>query len=179
MNAGLKGFKGRGRRRGGKRRGRGTYDSDRPPVFTLKERGGPVIFEASKRVTSSDVADRALRHVEPGSTVFTDEYRSYGVLGSLGYRHVRVDHSSGLYADGDAHVNGAEGCNRRFRRFIEGAMGVSKRNLGQYCNAVTVYANSYAVAPRLGIALLAALVSVSALFEDCLRLTSKRKLYNS
>jgi len=58
---------------------------------------------------------------------------------------------------GDAHVNGAEGCDRRFRRFIE----VSKGSLGQYCNAV-----------------LAALVSVSALFEDCLRLT-KRKLYSS
>ena len=59
---------------------------------------------------------------------------------------------------GDAHVNGAEGCDRRFRRFVE----VSKGNLGQYCNAV-----------------LAALVSVSALFEDWLRLTLKRKLYSS
>jgi len=76
---------------------------------------------------------------------------------------------------GDAHVNGAEGCDRRFRRFVE----VSKGNLGQYCNAATVYANSYAVALRLGVALLAALVAVSALFEDCLRLTSKHKLYNS
>ena len=95
MNAGLKGVKGGGRRRGSKHRGRGTYGSGRVPMFTLKERGSPVLFEASKRATSKDVIRKAVRHIEPGSIVFTDEYRSYAVLGSLGYRHLLVNHSSG------------------------------------------------------------------------------------
>ena len=36
-----------------------------------------MLFEAPKRVTS-----KTARHIKPESIVFTDEYRSYAVLGS-------------------------------------------------------------------------------------------------
>ena len=49
-------------------------------------------------------------------------------------------------------------------------MGVSKSNLCRYCSAATLYANSYAAAPRLGLILLVMLISLSRAFEDYLRL---------
>ena len=45
--------------------------------------------------------------VEPGSTVYTDEHRSYfGLRGD--YRHKAVQHKIKQYVDGQAHTNGIE-----------------------------------------------------------------------
>ena len=47
--------------------------------------------------------------VAKGAVVYTDELKSYGGLAAKGYAHSMVNHSAGVYADGDAHTNTVEG----------------------------------------------------------------------
>ena len=47
--------------------------------------------------------------VLPASTVYTDEYTAYRDLDRIGYRHSRVNHSQGVYVDGDVHTQTIEG----------------------------------------------------------------------
>ena len=96
------------RRRGGGRR-RGRYTGRKKPFFTLVERR--MLFLAEKGTDSKTVAKVLLRHVEPGSTVYTDGFRGYGLVGMLGYVHMSVRHSGGVHAVGPVHVNGAESWN--------------------------------------------------------------------
>jgi len=48
------------------------------------------------------------QRVTKGSTVYTDELRSYRHLSKEGYRHSKVKHRDGAYARGNVHVNGLE-----------------------------------------------------------------------
>ena len=54
--------------------------------------------------------------VTPGAQVFTDEWRSYRPLASLGYCHKRVEHGAREYVRGDAHTNGIESLWSMFKR---------------------------------------------------------------
>ena len=47
------------------------------------------------------------RTVADGSRICTDDHKGYDGLGRK-YRHGRVAHSKGQYANGDAHTNGIE-----------------------------------------------------------------------
>lgn len=49
-----------------------------------------------------------LNHVEKGSVVFTDDFKSYSGLKEKGYEHATVHHSIGEYVKGEAHTNGVE-----------------------------------------------------------------------
>ena len=63
-------------------------------VFGMLERGD---------VVPDQEAGPSWPRTEPGSTVHTDELRSY-FGGQAGYRHETVNHSAGEYVDGDCHV---------------------------------------------------------------------------
>ena len=47
--------------------------------------------------------------IEGGAQVFTDEYRVYEALPSMGYKHGGVSHVEKIYVLGDAHTNTLEG----------------------------------------------------------------------
>jgi len=94
--------------RGLKRRGRGTWGEDKPPIFILVERGGGEDYVPSSDVSGGTVEKVVGRRVSKDSTVYTDAFTSYSVLDELGYRHVGVNHSAGEYVRGEAHVNGCE-----------------------------------------------------------------------
>ena len=66
-----------------------------------------------------------LRHVEPGSVVYTEGFRGYELVSGLGYVHMPVRHSSRVYAVGPVHVNGAESGNWHLRAFLFSKRGVS------------------------------------------------------
>ncbi|MGC8947937.1 MAG: transposase [Thermoprotei archaeon] len=83
------------RRRGLKKRGRGTWNQDKPVIFILVERGGQEDY-----IPSSDVeAETALKiigsRVSKGSTIYTDYFRAYLGLREAGYNHEAVNHSEG------------------------------------------------------------------------------------
>jgi transposase-like protein len=131
------------RKRGLKKKGRGTWDSDKPPVVGLVERANAKVrlevCENANKVTCNELIER---HVEPGSTVNTDEWGGYNNLSKKGYDHKTVCHSAGEYArdeDGDGinevHVNTMEGIWSLLRQYIRTFRGVCKKYLHLYVNA--------------------------------------------
>ena len=76
------------------------------PVLGMRERGGLVrampISGAHKTVLHKHINKEILK----GSTVYTDEYKSY--KGLSGYKHETVSHSAGQYVNHQASTNGIE-----------------------------------------------------------------------
>ena len=70
--------------------------------------------------------------VEPGATVYTDDYPSYRNL--LGFQHDSVKHSLGEYLkDVDVHTNGIESLWSMFKRGYVGTYHkMSKKHLHRY-----------------------------------------------
>ena len=136
VTAGLKGkknLKRPARTRGLKRRGRGTYAEDKPPVLGVVERGGPVRLipitdVASTTLISSLLSTFRLENVE---AAYTDEFPAYNFLASL-LNHETVNHSLGEYARGEVHTNTVEGEFSVFRPWIATFRGFSKENTHLY-----------------------------------------------
>ena len=145
LTAGLKGRAGglaldrEPRPRGLKRRGRGTWDSDRPPVFGLLCRGGEVRLFVLRNVQTATIRPLVEQMVERGATVYTDSFRIYHFLSQAGYQHRSVNHGSGAYAvdlDGDGqcevHCNTVECTWSWLRQMVRTYRGVSKVYLPLY-----------------------------------------------
>jgi len=139
ITAGLKGRAGglalqrQARQRGLKRRGRGTWDSDRLPVFGLLCRGGQVRLFVLRNVQTDTIRPLVQQMVQRGARVYTDGYTIYHFLSEAGYRHQTVNHSAGEYAldlDGDGqcevHCNTMECTWSWLRQMVRTYRGVSK-----------------------------------------------------
>ena len=117
--------------RGLSKRGRGTYETDRPLVVSWIERGGGRVCELRRSAGKKSLFSSVLSHVEKGSRVETDTWRGYQLL-SVVYEHRSVKHSERYVSEEGAHRNTAESewsvfklCWRRFR-------GIAKRYLYLY-----------------------------------------------
>ena len=122
----------RPRKRGLKRRGRGRYQADRPPIIALILRGGYRMVFSAKRATKATIQKIiSSLQIREGSTIFTDEYTIYLFLSGI-FNHQLVNHSKGEYARGEAHVNSCEGEFSVFKTFIRIHRGVAKYNLPLY-----------------------------------------------
>src|ERR1700674_54629 len=80
-----------GKRSGGKR-GRGA--PGKTVVFGMLERGGDVMTRIVENVRRATLEPPILANVRKGSTVSTDELRSYAKLAKHGYKHGAVNHSA-------------------------------------------------------------------------------------
>ena len=95
-----KGRKGRRRRLKGKR-GRGTMEKERPPVFGMIERGGQVVINLVDNVKQKTIEPLIKDTIESGTLVYTDEYSIYARLETWGYDiepHKSVNHGRGEFA---------------------------------------------------------------------------------
>ena len=119
-----------GKKSGGKR-GRGA--PGKTVVFGMLERGGDVMMKVVPNVRKKTLQPIIKENVESGSTVHTDELKSYSGLSKAGYEHETVNHGSGEYVDGDCHVNGMEGFWSRLKLSIRGThVHVSGKHLSKY-----------------------------------------------
>lgn len=131
-----------GRVHGGKR-GRGA--ENKTIVAGLVERdGGP-----TRAVVVPDVSTKSLRavineNVVKGSTVSTDELRSYGLLTGDGYAHGTVSHGKKEYAvydyrtEKNHHVNSVEGFWRLFKAAIRSThVHISQKHMQRYLDEFT------------------------------------------
>jgi transposase len=145
ITAGLKGRAGglelerEPRKRGLKRRGRGTWDSDRLPVFGLVCRGGEVRLFVLRNVQTETIRPIVQQMVQRGARVYTDGYCIYHFLSQEGYQHQAVNHGAGEYAldlDGDGkcevHCNTVECTWSWLRQMVRTYRGVSKVYLPLY-----------------------------------------------
>lgn len=125
------------RRRANKRRGKGTYANDRPPIVgTVGRESGQVRLRVAANTTGKTLRAHVHRFTLAGSHLYTDE--------DQGYNHVIRSHSTVCHSDkewardddGDGirevHVNTTEGLWTDVRNFLRPFKGVHKKHLRGY-----------------------------------------------
>lgn len=125
------------RRRANKRRGHGSYETDRPPIVgTVGRQAGQVRLRVLRSTTKETLLAHVHTYTLVRATSYTDEWRAYE---QLGREHRTVQHGIKEWArddDGDGirevHVNTIEGLWTRVRNFLRGFRGVHKKYLGGY-----------------------------------------------
>jgi transposase-like protein len=111
-------------------------------VMGLKERGGRMTTHIVPNVKTDSLRRVILRNVERGSTVSTDELRSYNLLKFDGYTHGAVNHSAGQYKDGVHHTNHVESFWRLFKDSIRSThIHVSAKYMDRYLGEFTFRSN--------------------------------------
>src|SRR5438309_4752553 len=118
-----KGRKGRRRRLKGKR-GRGTLNKERPPVFGMMQRGGQVVINMLANVKQKTIESFIKETIAPGTLVYMDEYSIYARLCAWGYDHKSVNHGRGEYARCEVHVNTMEGFWSLLRSWLRPHRGI-------------------------------------------------------
>jgi len=136
VKVGLKGKKGLKRIlrvRGLRRRGRGAYAVDRPPILGLVEREGVVRLIPMADIAAKTVLRRLLKAIdmEDLEVLYTNAFPAYGVLRGVG-RHETGNHSLDEYVRGRVHTNTVEGEFSVFRPWSATFRGYSKENIHLY-----------------------------------------------
>jgi transposase-like protein len=153
---------GRRRRLKGKR-GRGTRDTEKPPVFGMIQRDGEVVIQMLPNVQQTTIQPIITTTIETGTLIYTDDYDIYGRLPEWGYSHQSVNHSAGEYArdedqDGfcEVHINTLEGFWSLLRSWLRPHRGISQEHLPCYLGFFEFVHN----VRRRGKALLSALLTL-------------------
>ena len=114
-----------GRLTHGNKRGRGT---SKTPVVGIVNRKDKQVFakvavpnNEGKKLTGKQLLGILNEVTKKGTTVITDEFRSYGILSrkDSDFIHLKVDHTK-EFADGDTHTNGIESFWSVFKRGVYG-----------------------------------------------------------
>ncbi len=127
------------------------FAEQKSKVLGAVERGGRVTVSVVPSRKASTLMPIATTRILPASTVYTDEFKSYRQLGREGYRHERVNHSQGVYVDGDVHTNTIEG----FWALLKGGLSgvyhsVSTQHLQSYLDEYAFRYNNRKITGRRG-----------------------------
>jgi transposase-like protein len=128
------------RQRANKRRGRGTMDTDRPPVVGIIGRqSNQMRIEVCADARQETVLPLVEKTTAPDATVYTDEAHTYRPLAETGRDHHTVSHGDREWArdeDGDGvnevHTNTIEGSWTQWRNFMRPFRGLHQKYLSQY-----------------------------------------------
>jgi transposase len=106
---------------------------DKQGVLGMVERDGRIRTKVLEIPSKAFALDPIRTRILPQTMIFTDESPPYGSLRQLGYQHGRVNHSQGVYVDGDVHTNTLEGFWSLTKNGIRGVYhNVSKKYLQMY-----------------------------------------------
>lgn len=85
-------------------------------VFGIYGKNG-VHAKTIKARNSATLVKEILQHVDPDSVIVTDEWRSYKPLSRLGFEHITLNHSQGVFSNKHGTSIGIEGfwANLKFR----------------------------------------------------------------
>jgi transposase-like protein len=130
---------------GGKMKGKGVYAGMRAkvPVFGIKQRDGELRFFKIEDVRSGTLAKFIKENVsEDVQVIMTDDFSTYPwALDKAGQdrtKHKTVNHSAGVYADGDITTNGIESAFSLLKRGIVGTWHrISAKHLPAYLEEMT------------------------------------------
>ena len=128
------------RRRANKRKGRGTFENDRPPILGVVGRdSGQIRITVCDNVKQTTIQLEVEQNTKPDVSVYTDENQAYDHLSETGRSHSSVNHSQKEWArddDGDGvrevHCNTLEGIWTGLRNFLRPFRGVHKKYLAIY-----------------------------------------------
>lgn len=123
--------------RANKRRGRGTFANERPPVLgTIGRESGQVRLRVVMDTKQTTLCEHVQRFTRPTTQVFTDEYDSYNAVArsrstvAHGVKEwARDDDADGIR---EVHTNTTEGMWSGLRTFLRPFRGVSKHFLPGY-----------------------------------------------
>ena len=123
--------------RANKRRGRGTFANDRPPVLgTIGRESGQVRLRVVKDTQQTTLRDHVQQFTHEGTQVYTDEYDSYNTIqrprSTVAHGHkewARDDDGDGIR---EVHINTTEGMWTGLWNFLRPLRGVSKHFLSGY-----------------------------------------------
>lgn len=100
-------------------------------IVGIKQRNGRVMTKVIEKRTRKVLHKEIHDNVEPGSTLYTDSFRSYEQL--KGYHHDTVNHDAKEYVRGDVHTNSIENVWSHYKRRIYGTyVGFSRKHLQRY-----------------------------------------------
>ncbi|HEY6487531.1 MAG TPA: IS1595 family transposase, partial [Terracidiphilus sp.] len=137
---------------GGKGRGQGKgWRKEKVPVIGIKQRGGELRFFKAEDVKSGTLAKYIRENVSGDvHVIMTDELAAYPkALTAAGIHapaeHKTVNHSAGVYVDGDITTNGIESAFSLLKRGIIGSWHkVSAKHLPAYLDEMTFRFNNRA-----------------------------------
>jgi transposase-like protein len=113
-------------------KGRGRQRENKVMVMGMVERGGKIVAGPVPDDTNFTLEPIVLENVVPGSTVSTDEHRSYRDLKQT-YEHGTVIHSAKEYVRGIHHVNSLESHWSLFKRAVKGThVHISSKHAWKY-----------------------------------------------
>jgi transposase len=113
--------------------GKGEYLKNKTTVFGMVERGGTLRGKVVPNDKIETLHPLILENVAPGTTVSTDQHRSYRKLSKMGYIHGRVNHDVDEWVRGNVHTNTIEGFWSHLKRGIKSThVSVSKQHLQKY-----------------------------------------------
>ena len=142
------------RRRANKRRGRGTFANERPPVLGVIGRtSGQVRLRVMQDTQATTLEEHVHHFTQPECHVFTGEYDSYNGIErrrskvALGIKErARDDDGDGIR---EVHTNTAEGMWTGLRNFLRLFRGVSKHYLDGYVAVYECQVNLKRISPAL------------------------------
>lgn len=128
------------RSRANKRRGRGTMETDRPPIVGLVGREtNQVRLEVCTDAQQETIIPLVKQATTPEATVYSDEAHTYQPLAETDRDHHTVRHGQREWArddDGDGfnevHTNTIEGLWTQWRNFMRPFRGLHQKYLAQY-----------------------------------------------
>lgn len=128
------------RPRANKQRGRGTMETDRPPIVGLVGREtNQVRLEVCPDAKQATVIPLVQAATEPEATIYSDEAPTYQLLADTNRDHHTVRHGQREWARDDdedghneVHTNTIEGLWTQWRNFIRPFRGVHQHYLAQY-----------------------------------------------
>lgn len=113
-------------------------------VAGIKQRGGLVVAQPIENTSSQTLKGFIYRNVKSGSTVYTDNFKSY--KGMTGYAHQSVNHSVGEYVKAQAHTNGIESFWALLKRGYYGIYHhMSAKHLHRYVNEFSFRHNTASI----------------------------------
>ena len=111
----------RGKRKG--QRGRGA--AGKIPVFGILKRGDKVYTQVIPNAKSSTLLPIIQDKIKPDSIVYTDNFLSYDILDTSGFKHYRINHCS-HFAEQENHINGIENFWNQAKRHMRKFNGIPR-----------------------------------------------------
>jgi len=111
----------------------GAFSTRKAPIIGMMERGGKVFVQKIHNRSEKTLTNIITKHIEKGSTVYTDAWNGYKNLNKIGYDHDYINHSAREYVRGKVHTNSIEGFWSFLKRNIRSAHHqVSDKHLQSY-----------------------------------------------